>query len=223
MNSSIKLGIIDDDQLIVDLLSSFFKNQEDIEVVFTANNGLECIERISEQEPNVILMDVRMDGLGGVEALERIRVMFSGVKCILISSHYNKAFIGFMLKSGAAAFVPKGITPSELLKCVREVHEKGYYFLQEQMDNIRNQISPKAPKPLEQNSNALSDREIEVLRLICQQKTAQEIADELFITKRTVEGHKNNLFLKTGAKNVVGLVIYAIQNEVIKAEEIPLI
>jgi DNA-binding CsgD family transcriptional regulator len=87
---------------------------------------------------------------------------------------------------------------------------------------ISEQISGKSPRP-DMNENSLSEREVEILKLICQQKTAKEIGDQLFITQRTVEGHKNNLFVKTGAKNIAGLVIYALQHRIIQIEELPLI
>lgn len=88
---------------------------------------------------------------------------------------------------------------------------------------IRTQISNKPQKPVFNYGNVLSEREIEILRLITKQKTAKEIGESLFITQRTVEGHKNNLFVKTGAKNIAGLVIYAIQNHIIRMEDLPLI
>lgn len=131
--------------------------------------------------------------------------------------------MGFMLKTGVSAFLPKGVSPIELVEVIRTVKKQGYFFKDDQLDALREQIPTKAPRPVLQQEELLSDREREVLRLICQQKTAKEIGDELYITQRTAEGHKNNLFAKTGAKNIAGLVIYAIQNEIIRVEELPII
>ncbi len=88
---------------------------------------------------------------------------------------------------------------------------------------IRDQISSKAVQPVIETENSLTDREIEIIRLLCQQKTAKEIGDQLFITQRTVEGHKSNIFIKTGVKNIAGLVIYAIQRGLIRVEDLPVI
>ena len=128
--------------------------------------------------------------------------------------------MGFMLKTGAAAFIPKGISPQELLKIVREVKQKGFYFQPDQLNIIREQVSAKSPEPNIHKKDVLSEREMEILKLICLQKTAKEIGEQLFIAQRTVEGHKNNLYLKTETKNIAGLAIYAIQNNLLKAEEI---
>jgi DNA-binding NarL/FixJ family response regulator len=108
--------------------------------------------------------------------------------------------------------------PNILTTAIIEVHSKGYYFLEEQVEVMRTQISSNAPSPNLTSAEALTERELEILQLICQQCTAQQIADKLFITKRTVEGHKSNLLLKTSAKNTAGLVIYAIQKKLINID-----
>ncbi len=221
----ITLGIVDDDALIVNLLKSFLGEKEEIEILLTASDGRECLQKLKELEhpPEILLMDLKMDGMNGVQTTEQLRKSFPKIKTIIISSHYKVSFMGFMLKTGVSAFAPKGISTDELVQIIQEVHEKGYYFDKDQLEIIRDQLSSKFPKPVLEEEDILSEREIDVLKLICQQKTAQEIGDKLFITKRTVEGHKNNLFAKTGAKNVAGLVVYAIQNEVIRSEDLPII
>lgn len=222
---NIKLGIVDDDALIVNLLKNFLDSQEDFSVILTASNGRECIDQLEnlDEIPDILLMDLKMDEMNGIEATQHLKQLYPDLKTIIISSHYKVSFMGFMLKTGVAAFAPKGISTTELLMIIREVDQRGYFFDQAQLEIIREQLSSKFPKPVLEEVNMLSERELEVLILLCQQKTAQEIGDKLFITKRTVEGHKNNLFVKTGAKNVAGLVIYAVQNGIIKAEDLPII
>lgn len=222
---NINLGIVDDDALIVNLLKNFLDSQDDFSVVMTASNGRECIEKLGQMEviPDILLMDLKMDEMNGIDTTEHLKSIYPDLKTIIVSSHYKVSFMGFMLKTGVSAFAPKGISTTELLMIIREVDERGYFFDQAQLEVIREQLSSKFPKPVLEESNMLSERELEVLILLCQQKTAQEIGDKLFITKRTVEGHKNNLFLKTGAKNVAGLVIYALQNGIIMADDLPII
>ncbi|QYJ68483.1 response regulator transcription factor [Flavobacterium litorale] len=219
------LGITDDDALIVSLLESFFKNETDIEVLFTANSGHELLNKLAAEpnEPEILLLDLKMEGMDGIAVTEHLKVNHPNIKIIVVSSHYQKSFMGFMVKTGVAAFLPKGISPLELVAVIRAVHKQGYYFKEEQLETLREQIAVKTPKPVLNDDAGLSEREIDVLRLICQQKTAKEIGELLFIAQRTAEGHKNNLFVKTGAKNIAGLVIYAIQQGIIKAEELPLI
>ncbi len=222
---NITLGIVDDDGLIVSLLKSFLETQEGMEVLMTASNGRDCIRKLKElpTPPEILLMDLKMDEMNGIETIEFLKKDFGKIKTIIISSHYKVSFMGFMLKTGVAAFAPKGISTKELLHIIDEVDTRGYYFNEDQLEVIREQLSTQFPKPVLDEDEILSEREVEVLILLCQQKTAKEIGDKMFITKRTVEGHKNNLFLKTGAKNIAGLVIYAVQNKIIKAEDLPII
>jgi len=222
---NITITITDDDALIVSLLQGYLQSIDGIEVLFTSNSGEELLASLSAAEtlPNIALLDLKMAGMDGIEVTQQVKERYPEIKVIVISSHYQKLFMGFMLKTGVAAFLPKGISPVQLVDIIRTVQRQGYYFKDDQLDTLREQIPAKVPRPVLQEEELLSEREIDVLKLICQQKTAKEIGDLLFITQRTAEGHKNNLFAKTGAKNIAGLVIYAIQQGVIRVEELPVI
>jgi DNA-binding NarL/FixJ family response regulator len=224
---NIRIAITDDDALIVSLLQGFLHAQEGLEVMFAANSGNELLERLAEFDkerlPNILILDLKMEGMDGIEVTEHLKIHFPDIKIVVVSSHYQRSFMGFMLKTGVSAFLPKGISPVDLVEIIRVVYRQGYYFKEEQLSAVREQISSKSPKPALEEDNTLSEREVEILRLICQQKTSKEIADILFITPRTVDGHKSNLFIKTGAKNVAGLVIYAIQHGIIRVDELPVI
>jgi DNA-binding NarL/FixJ family response regulator len=222
---NIRITITDDDALIVSLLQGYLHNRDGIEVLFTAESGEELLEKLSLTKvlPDVMLLDLKMTGMDGIEATTQLKALYPDIKVIVVSSHYQKMFMGFMLKTGVSAFLPKGVSPVELVDVIRIVHKQGYYFKDDQLQVIKDQIPAKAPRPEILQDSTLSEREVDVLRLICQQKTAKEIGDTLYITQRTTEGHKNNLFAKTGAKNIAGLVIYAIQHNIIKVEELPLI
>lgn len=219
-NLNINIGIVDDDQLLVDLLRGFLSQQEEFNVLLTASNGLDCLQQLEAIDllPDIILLDLRMAEMDGIELLKHLKEHFPLIKTIIISSHYQDSFLGFMFKNGIAALLPKGISPDELLITIHEVYKNGIYFQPQQIQKLREQISSKAAKPKLEEDN-LTEREIAILKLIAEQKTAKEIAEILFITQRTVEGHKNNLFLKTGTKNIAGLVLYGIQNHIINLYE----
>lgn len=223
MKTTIKVAITDDDTLILNLLSDFLKNQENIEVVFTAVEGSACMDALNAIQapylPDVLLLDLQMKGKNGVETLQEIQVHFPSIKTIIISSMYDANFIGFLVKNGVAAFIPKGVSPSKLVEIIREVNEKGFYFMEEQMTVIREQLSSPFPRALNKEQTLLSERETEVLHLIAQQKTAKEIGEILFIAQRTVEGHKNALLEKTGTKNTAGLIMYGIKNGYLNPDE----
>ncbi len=221
----INLAIVDDEALIVSLLSSFFNDQSGVKVVITAESGESFLEQLetAKVRPDVVLLDLKMKGMSGIDVMEVIRKEYNTINAIIMSSHYKQSFTGFMIKTGVAAFIPKGIVSENLVAIVKEVHQNGFYLLPDQLGVLRNQVSSRVPEPVLGDENALSDRELEILKLICLQKTAKEIGEVLFIAQRTVEGHKNNLFFKTQTKNIAGLVIYAIQNKIIEADEIMLL
>lgn len=222
---NIRIAITDDDALIVSLLQGYLHSCEGMEVLFTANNGADLLALLAGAKtlPDILILDLKMEGMDGIEVTGHLKTNYPDIKVVVVSSHYQRSFMGFMLKTGVSAFLPKGISPIDLVEVIRTVHTQGYYFQEDQLAIVREQISSKSPKPALDEDDTLSEREIEVLRLICQQKTAKEIGETLFLTPRTVEGHKTNLFAKTGAKNIAGLVIYAIQHNIIKVEELPVI
>jgi DNA-binding NarL/FixJ family response regulator len=220
--SIIQLAIVDDEQLIVKLLEGFFSQQVETHVALFAFSGEDFLEQLAEfpDKIDVLLLDLRMKDLDGLEVANILKEQYPDIHVIVISSHYKKSFIGYMLKTGVSAFLPKGILPQQLLEIIKTVYQKGYYFLPEQVEVMRTQIAPKAPKPKFSMETTFTAREKEILELICQQNTAQEIADKLFITKRTVEGHKNNLLSKIGVKNTAGLIIYAIKEKIVDVDSL---
>ncbi|MVZ64603.1 response regulator [Sphingobacterium sp. DK4209] len=221
MKDLICVGLVDDDFLIVDLLKRFLEQQDNIQVdfaVISAQNAIELLEQC-KQVPDLLLIDLKMEGMDGIAFCQYLKEHFPSIATIIVSSHYQDHFLGYMMKLGAAAFVAKGLSPTLLLRVIEEVHRNGFYLLPEQVQLLREQLPSSLPAP-SLNPENLSQREIEVLKLIAEQKTAKEIAETLFITARTVEGHKNNLFVKTGTKNIAGLVLYAIQKKIIDPNEI---
>jgi len=220
----IQVAIADDDTLIVKLLTDFLISCGNYSITMTACNGMELLNKLKNLSgisiPDVLLLDLKMQEMNGIEVLQYLRTNYPSIKVIVISSYYQENFLGFMFKNEVCAFFPKGITPAQLKKVINSVYLNGYHFTLEQLKIIRDQISVRAPKP-EFNTNELSSRETEIIKLICTQKTSREISEILYIAPKTVEGHKNKIFVKTGAKNVAGLVIYAVQNRIFEIDEIP--
>ncbi|MCS4238224.1 DNA-binding NarL/FixJ family response regulator [Myroides gitamensis] len=219
---SIQVILLDDEALITDLLSNFLQQDPAIEVKGTYNFGVAFLEAMQEATtlPDLFIIDYRIGDTDGLELLKRLRALDIQTPVILLSSHYNDSLISFIVKTGFAAFLPKNMKPSILIEVIHEVHNKGFYLLPAQFEHLREQMQVKNQPLTTDLKIALTEREVEVLHLIAQQKTGKEIADQLFISLKTVEGHKNSLFLKTGAKNIVGLIVYAVQNKLISLDEI---
>ncbi len=213
--------IVDDESLIVALLCDFFSLHDKIIVSSVAYDGDEVLKVLEQADelPDVILIDLQMKRMNGIECINQIKTNFPGIRIIVVSSHYQSNFMGYMMKLGVHAFLPKGILPKQLSIAIGEVMERGFFFLEEQIETMRIQLRTNTPEPVFSSEEALSEREIEILQLICQQYSTQQIADKLFITKRTVEGHRSNLLLKTSAKNSAGLVIYAIRKKLIDIDQ----
>lgn len=212
----IKIAIVDDEKLIVNLLKSYLEKTNLFDVCITADDGDNFLINLEKSLtiPKVLLIDLRMKSKNGIETAQHLRKHYPDIKIIIMSSYYEKSFIGFMLKSGVNAFIPKNISPRNLANVIQNVAHFDYHFLKDQIDALKPQISPKAPRPKFSVTENLTQRETEILKLICEQCTNQEIADKLFISKRTVEGHRTNLLLKTGVKNTAGLVIFAISQNI---------
>lgn len=224
-NKNIQIGIVDDDQLVVQLLSDFLEEQDNLNVLLRATSGNQFLEQLEEvrEIPDIVLLDLRMDDGNGLETINRLTKNYSQLKIIVLSSYYKASSIGYMLKLGVSAFLPKDIDKEDLINIIEEVQYKEHFFTSEQIHVLRNQISHKTPKQYTNTKNALSSRELDVLQFICQQYTAKEIAEKLFVTTKTIEAHKSNLLLKTGTKNTAGLIIYAVQNQLVNADDIVLL
>ncbi|AZA90309.1 Nitrogen regulation protein C [Chryseobacterium nakagawai] len=220
-HSKIKIGIVDDDLLFVQLLKNYIENNGNYQIVLTSTGGNQFL---SEGIPalDILILDLRMANGDGLEVMTALSKKDIETKIIVLSSFYRRSFMGQMLKMGAHAFLSKEIELEELLVVINTVYNTGHYFSNEQIDVMRSQFSNKLPEFHTFSKNELTDREVDVLRLVCQQLSTKEIAESLFISPKTVETHKTNLMIKTGVKNMAGLVIYAVQNSIIDANEIVL-
>ena len=213
--------IIADDELLFRKGIRFLLEREDhFNIIFEANNGRELIDFISSAEelPDVILMDLKMPKLNGVEATKIIHKTHPEIKIIALTSYGGKSFITNMIDVGASSYLLKNTSPKTVIHTINNVYEKGFYYDEKVLTIIHNNIISSSGKRIKSDldKKLLSKREIDVLELICEQYTTNEIGEKLFISPRTVEGHRNNLLLKTQSKNVAGLVIYGIQKRLIE-------
>lgn len=215
----IKIGLVDDEVLFLNGITELLKREDDLDVtqVYDHPENLLPAWRDGVKQPDILLMDVKMPGINGIELSAMVMKEAPAVKIIGLSSHYSKVLIFKMLNLGVSGYLPKNVSIDRLLRTIRNVHLQGFYFEDMVLKSLHeNKLSSKAKKEIVQQG--LTDREIDVLLLICRQMTNQEIADELFISLKTVERHRTNLFLKTGVRNVVGLVLFALEHEFIGHE-----
>lgn len=224
MADVIKIALADDEVLFRKGISFLLKRKKNIDVVFEASDGEELIAGLRKHQgkttvPDIVLIDLKMPVLNGVEATKMIHNEFPEVKIIALSSYNTKSFIANMIDVGAAAYLVKNATPDELITTINEVYNNGFYYNDYVHEIIREfMVLPKKKIKVNLLNEELTNREIEVLKLICRQHSGAEIAEKLFLSVRTVEGHRNNLLRKTGCKNMIGLIIYAISNKYVTIE-----
>ncbi|WP_020536152.1 response regulator transcription factor [Lewinella cohaerens] len=209
-----RIAIADDEELFRKGISMLLTDFEGVELAFQAGNGQELLDQLAavETQPDILLLDLNMPILDGVEAAKILQEKYPELKFIVLSSYYSKAFIVKMIELGAAAYLVKNSTPEDMEHTIREVAEKGFYYDDKVMSVIRDNIITKTRPPSRVSfRNEISNREQEVLQLICEELTTPEIAARLFISPRTVHGHRNSLLSKLDCKNTAGLVVVALQ------------
>jgi DNA-binding NarL/FixJ family response regulator len=214
---AIRLAIADDEVLIRKGLALVIRDFEGIELIMEAGNGQELLDQLAlgKVVPNVVILDLRMPVLDGIETAKKLSADYPDIRIIILSTYFSKAFVLNMLEIGAAAYLPKNTDPDEMEQTIRGVVEKGFYYNEAVMSIVRENLMSKKKPALPGFEIALTKREKEVLQLICEQYTNAEIADKLFISTRTVEGHRNNLLQKLNCRNTAGLVAVAIRRELI--------
>ena len=217
--NTITVAIADDHKLFVDGLSFLVNQFEGMEVVMTAENGKVLVEKIQESEklPDIILLDIKMPEMGGIETTQTLLKMHPAIKIIIISMQAEELFIYHLISKGALGYLSKNAEPSEVEQAIRNVYEEGYYFPDRIIRIMHKHIKKQNENPVRfiHEGQSLSPRERDLLRLVCMEKSNQEIANALSITIRTVEGYRKNLMVKIGAKNSIGMVMYALKHGII--------
>jgi len=216
----INILIADDEQLFRSGIRFLLEREPNFNIIYEAENGKELITFINKTEelPDIILMDLNMPEVNGVEATKIIHKKYPEIKIIALTSFGGKSFITNMIDVGASSYLLKNTSPKIVVQTINEVFKKGFFYDDNVLKIIHENIISSSGKRIKSDleKNLLSKREIDVLELICEQYSTQEIAEKLFISSRTVEGHRTNLLLKTESKNVAGLVIYGIQKKLIE-------
>jgi DNA-binding NarL/FixJ family response regulator len=218
MSKLINIAFVDDEVLFLEGLFLIFSNVEHINVVKTSNNGIEFLEFLEENAknifPDIALVDIQMKPMDGFELVESLKGKYPDLKIIVLSSHYKSNLVGHMIKLGISAFIPKNAKKELLVTAIESVHNSGVCFTRTDQEMLAKYINTGSNKKTLSMIEELSSREIEVLKLICFEHTNHEIANQLFLSKRTIEGHRKRILEKVGAKNTVGLVVYAIANQI---------
>ena len=216
---SIRVLLADDHQMLRDGLSAVLALEEDIEVVGEANDGHAAVEMAGRLMPDVVLMDIGMYGLNGVEATRRIRTENPNVKVIALSTYSDKRYVLSMLEVGASGYVLKAAAVDEMCRAVRAVAE-GKRYLSPDVAGVVMDARFRAPaEPGASLSSILGSREREVLQLLAEGKNTKEIAAELHISARTVDVHRKHVMDKLGLNSVAELTRFAMREGLVSLDD----
>jgi DNA-binding NarL/FixJ family response regulator len=211
----IKVWIADDHKLFRQGLIALLSSQADIDFCGEAENGSELLFLLGESQPDLILMDLEMPEVDGLTATREVKRQFPDIKVLGLSMHKDEEYVLQMMESGANGYLLKEAEPDEVLLAIRSAHNNGFYFNDRTSTALLGRlVNEKKVKSNFSPVDELTDRELQVLQLICEQLTNQEIADRLFLSPRTIEDYRARLLQKTDARNTAGLVIFAIREGV---------
>lgn len=213
----IQILIADDHKMFVDGLISILKGEDDIQVVDACYTGIDIFSILKNKHVDVILLDINIPGMNGIEVTKKMGQEFPDVKILALSMHNEESFVTEILKHGALGYILKNTDRNELITAIRTVFNGQTYFSKDVTQTIMKSLVKK-DKQSQSSSIVLpkiSRREKEVLQLIVKEYTTQEIANELFISLKTVESHRSSLLSKLNVRNTAGLVRIAIEHKLI--------
>ncbi len=218
---NILIGIIDDMHLFREGVAALINGTPGMKLVFEAHDGTTCLTFLDKltTRPHILLMDMEMPGMDGMELNEEIHRLYPDIKVIILSIHDKERLIARMIQAGVSGYLVKNCGREELIRAIKTTHSSGFYINAQTLKAIQN-TSPRTIQLKNPNGIKidLSPREIEVLKLICLEHNNVEIGEKLFISPRTVEGHRINMLGKTACRNTAGLVLFAIKHHIFELD-----
>ncbi|MBS1772750.1 MAG: response regulator transcription factor [Bacteroidetes bacterium] len=213
--SKIRIVVADDHHILLDGLKALLQKQKDIEVAGLYDNGLALFDELKTTVPNVAIVDINMPGMTGDVLTQKIKEFYPNIHVIALSMHDDATHIMEMIEAGVSGYLLKNVNDKELLDAIRLVAEGKMYFSSEVSEKITTMVVRQQKKLEQPDEPKLTERELEILKLVAQEYSNAQIADTLFISERTVETHRKNMLRKTNTKTVVGLIKYAMERKLI--------
>lgn len=215
----LKIYLVDDHKLFREGLKLLLSTQDFVHHIYEASNGREFIESLSLVDCDVVLMDIEMPEMNGIEATREALRLHPDLKIIVLSMYGDEQYYYKMIDAGTKGFMLKNTGIENVITAIKKVAAGENFFSEELLFSILNNMRDSNKTETESPDSEISEREMEILYHVCKGKSNQEIADELFISKRTVDKHRANLLSKTGCRNTAALVMYAIKNKIIEIND----
>lgn len=216
MSEKIKVLITDDHALFRAGVKTSLSSRPDIEFLGEAENGMQLINLLKFLKPDVILLDIQMPIMDGIATLPEVRKVLPDVKVIMLTMHDDVSMISKLMEIGANSYLTKNSDSETIYQAIKTCYENEYYFNEYTNKAMLTGLRTKKVENTLQEEADLSEKEIQVLKLMCEEKSTKEIADIVEISPRTVEAIRDRLKLKTGAKSTAGLILYAVKHGIVE-------
>ena len=212
----IKVAIADDHHLFRTGVRTSLSSRKDIQMVAEAENGMQLLNLLKHIKPDVVLLDIQMPIMDGLTTLPELKKLYPDIKVIMLSMHNDHSMITRMMEIGANSYLTKESDSETIYQAIRTCFEEEFFFNDLTNKALLNGLRTKKPDVPEAAEVHLTDKEITILRLMCEEKSTKEIADIVDISPRTVEAIRDKLKSKTGAKSMAGLVMYAVKTGIVE-------
>lgn len=218
----IRIALVDDQLLFRQAMAMLIENEPGFSLLLQADNGIHCLQQLAtiDHLPDIALVDMEMPEMDGQELTGQLQKKYPSVKVVILSVHSKERLIARLIQSGASGYLFKNCDKQELLLAINTVYNTGFYINPSVLKAIQS-VSITGREAVKTGTDIpvdLSKREIEILEMICREKSNAEIAEDLFLSIRTVEGHRNNLLQKTGCRNTAGLVLFAVKHHLFEVK-----
>ncbi len=208
-----RLVLVDDHQMFLDGLDSILSSHAEFQIVATAKDGWQALIEIEQHKPDVVLTDLNMPEMDGLELVRRVKAKFPEIKILVLSMMKDKETVSNIMEVEAEGFILKNANKVDLVKAIKAVHKGDTYYSNEIMSIMLSKYQKKERH--EEAKQLLTSRELEILQLVAEELTSERIADQLFISTRTVETHRRNILAKTESSTLIGLLKYAVRNDLV--------
>ncbi len=217
MENQVRILMVDDHQMFIDGIKALLRNETKFKIIAEALSGNKALEIMENEHFDVMISDISMPEMTGVELTKIVKNKFPHVKVLVLTMYNNQEVVEEIMMSEAEGYILKNTGKAELVNALETISNDGTFYSREVLTNFMHKV--RKEKKIKQEYVELSDRELEVLKLICEEYSSEQIAEKLFISRRTVDTHRIHIYEKTGCKTIVSLIKFAIRNELVQLEE----